>query len=83
MWKKERSKTLCEIGKELEKLYQNKFLNATCEILIEENNIGCTSNYLKVKIEKKLENNTCVKVRITGHDKEGLIGEVLENINSF
>ena len=50
----------------------NKFLNKQVEVLIEEDkdgySYGHTSNYLHVKINKKLKHNTFVTVTITKVD---------------
>lgn len=66
--KKERSSILTNLSQELETNYYNKFLNQEVEVLIEEIkdncSIGHTSNYLKIKIQNKLEKNTFYKIKI-------------------
>ena len=67
--KKSRARRLLEVSKELELNYFNKYLNKEVEVLIEETkdgySLGHTDNYLYVKINKELEHNTFVKVKIT------------------
>lgn len=70
--KKRRARELLLVSKELEIAYANKFLNKQIEVLIEEDkdgySYGHTSNYLHVKINKKLKHNTFVTVTITKVD---------------
>lgn len=70
--KKRRARELLLVSKELEITYANKFLNKQEEVLIEEDkdgySYGHTSNYLHVKINKKLKHNTFVTVTITKVD---------------
>lgn len=70
--KKRRARELLLVSKELEITYANKFLNKQVEVLIEEDkdgySYGHTSNYLHVKINKKLKHNTFVTVTITKVD---------------
>lgn len=67
--KKTRARRLLEVSKELELNYFNKYLNKSVEVLIEETkdgiSFGHTGNYLYVKINKELEHNTFVTVKIT------------------
>lgn len=66
--KKERARELIEVSKELEIEYMKKYLGKEVEVLIEESNeisTGHTSNYLHVKINKRLNHNEIVKVTIT------------------
>ena len=67
--KKDRSRRLLEVSKELEQNYFNKYIGKEVEVLIEEvkdgYSYGHTGNYLYVKINKQLEHNTFVKVTIT------------------
>ena len=79
--KHERSKRLIELSNELENIYAQKFLNKSLDVLIEKSgdySIGTTSNYLKVKINKKIVNNTIVKVLIKRIENKILIGEVID-----
>ena len=77
--KKIRSKRLIEVSNELEKNYYQKFINQTLDVLIlnsKEQSVGITDNYLKVKLNEKLEANQIIKVLITGFDNGFLIGKV-------
>lgn len=79
--KKERAKTLLLLSRELELDYMNKFLNREVEVLVEINKdgkaIGHTTNYLQVKINKEIEHNTFVKVKIIKIDYPYCIGEII------
>lgn len=66
--KKERARELIEVSHELEKEYMKKYIGKEVEVLIEESgdiSSGHTSNYLNVKINKRLNHNEIVKVKIT------------------
>ncbi len=77
--KKDRSRRLIEVSKELETNYMNKFQGKQVEVLIEEYkdgfSYGHTSNYLHVKINKKLPHNELVKVTIKDIEYPYCIGE--------
>ena len=77
---KDRARRLIEVSKELEVNYFNKFIGKEAEVLIEtvEDNtsFGHTGNYLYVKINKKLEHNTLVKVKLVEVDYPYVIGEI-------
>lgn len=76
--KKERSRKLIEVSKELEINYMKKFLNKEVEVLIEEfkdgYSYGHTGNYLYVKINKELPHNEIVKVTIKDIEYPYVIG---------
>ena len=67
--KKDRVNKILELSDELENKYYNKFLNKNLDVLIEETKedyvVGHTDNYIKVKINKKLENNKFYNIKIT------------------
>ncbi len=66
--KKQRARELIEVSRELEKEYMQKYIGKEVEVLIEESgdiSSGHTSNYLNVRINKKLNHNEIVKVKIT------------------
>lgn len=71
--KKERAHRLLELSNSLEEKYNQKFLNQSVEVLIEENidntSIGHTSNYLKVIINKKIQKNTIINAQIIKTEK--------------
>ena len=77
--KKDRTKRLLELSKELELNYMNKYLNKEVEVLIEEYkegySYGHTGNYLYVKINKELPHNEIVKVKIKDIKYPYCIGE--------
>ena len=64
--KKERSRRLIEVSKELEIDYMKKFIDKEVEVLIEETkdgySLGHTGEFLYVKINKELPHNELVKV---------------------
>ena len=66
--KRDRSRRLIEVSNQLEKEYNELFLNKEVEVLIEEvvdnKSIGHTSNYLKVEVDEVLTKNTLVNVKI-------------------
>ncbi|MBR3146255.1 MAG: tRNA (N(6)-L-threonylcarbamoyladenosine(37)-C(2))-methylthiotransferase MtaB [Bacilli bacterium] len=76
--KKERSRKLIEVSKELEINYMKKFINKEVEVLIEEfkdgYSYGHTGNYLYVKIKGELPHNELVKVTIKDIDYPYCIG---------
>jgi len=77
--KKSRSKRLCLLSKELEKNYYSLFLGKEVEVLMEENNIGCTSNYLKVFVNDNFLPNELIKVKIESFENGVLKGKELTN----
>ena len=66
--KKERAKTLLLLSRQLEIDYMKKFVGREVEVLVEVvkdgYSIGHTTNYLQVKINKELEHNTFMNVKI-------------------
>ncbi len=64
--KKRRSRMLNELSKELESDFYKKQINKEVEVLIEEvkenKSTGCTTNYIRVEIPKKLAKNEIYKV---------------------
>ncbi len=83
--KKRRSRVLNEISKHLEEEYYKKHINKELEVLIEETkeneSIGFTSNYLKVKIPAKVKKNEIYKVTIKEYKENILLGDEKERIN--
>ena len=75
--KKERARRLIEIDNDLQLEYNKKYIGKVVSVLIEEiidgKSIGHTQNFLKVEINKELENNTIVDVII----KEAYIDKVI------
>lgn len=79
--KKERAKTLLKLSRELELDYMNSFLDKEVEVLIEVSkdgySVGHTTNYLQIKINKILEHNTFVNVKITSIEYPYCIGKII------
>ena len=77
--KKERSRRLIEVSKELEINYMKKFIGKEVEVLVEEYkdgfSYGHTGNYLYVKINRELPHNEIVKVRVNSIEYPYVIGE--------
>lgn len=67
--KKERSKRLIAISNELEREYAYKFIGKTLDVLVENHDenyaYGHTSNYLKIRLDKKNKQNEIVSVTLT------------------
>ena len=80
--KKERVKKLVNLSHELEQEYMKLYINKVVEVLVETNDndssIGHTDNFLKVRINKKIDNNTLVKVKINNLNNLILEGIVYE-----
>ena len=76
--KKERSRRLIEVSKELEIDYMKKFIGKEVEVLIEEfkdgYSYGHTGNYLYVKIKGELPHNEMVNVTIKNVEYPYVIG---------
>ena len=80
--KKIHTNKLLELSLVYEIEYMNKFINREVEVLIETSkdgySYGHTTNYLHVKINKELEHNTFVYVKITKVEYPYLIGEIIK-----
>lgn len=74
--KHRRSKVLCELSDKLEKNYAKKFIGQKMEVLTEQDNIGCTSNYLKVHLNTTVEPNKLLEVEIFDLKENELIGKI-------
>jgi len=76
--KKERSRRLIEVSKELEIAYMNKFIGENVEVLVEEYkdgySYGHTGNYLYVKIKGELPHNEFITVKVEKVDYPYCIG---------
>ena len=75
--KHERSKRLTELSKELERDYAMKFLGKEVDVLIERNNEGFTSNYLRVRSDQDISNNTLVTLEIVDIQNDECVGKVV------
>lgn len=78
--KKKRSRILCDLSNELEEKYYKSFIGKTLEVLVEDKNMSCTSNYLKVLLAKEMIKNTEVMVKITDYQNGLLVGEEVSEI---
>lgn len=80
--KKERSKELINLSNILENKYYKRFNKKIGLILIEEVNeeysIGMSSNYIKIKINKKLEINKMYLIKITCINDLHVVGKIIE-----
>ena len=78
--KKERVQKCLMISSNLYKQFANSWFNKTVRVLIEKNTefdaFGHSSNYLPVKINKKVPHGEFVNVVLKGTEEEILIGEV-------
>lgn len=75
--KKDRTSKMLRMSDMLESKYYQTYIGKTVEVLVEDGNIGLTSNYIKIKLDKPCEINEFVNVEIT--DVQGLevFGKVL------
>lgn len=80
--KKERARKLIEVSKELEIEYMNKFIGKEVEVLTENNlngnTFGHTSNFLYVKINKIIDNDKFINVKLKKVEYPYIIGEINE-----
>ena len=78
--KHERVKRLMDLSKKLEIEYMKSFINKEVEVLVEQSkedrSFGHTSNYLEIKVNEKLEENTLVKVEVVDIDYPHTIAKV-------
>lgn len=80
--KKERARKLIEVSKELEIEYMNKFIGKTIEVLTESDKdgftLGHTSNFLLVRLNKKVEKDKFINVKLTEVKYPYIMGEINE-----
>ena len=78
--KKDRARRLIKIDEQLQKDYNDLFINKEVEVLIEEVNnnqsIGHTENFLRVIIDQPLKTNTNYKVKIIESSVDYVKGKV-------
>lgn len=74
--KKERSKRLVNLSLKLEREYAKKFLNTKMEVLVENDNFGSSSNYLKIKLLGEALPNTLIMVFNISYVNGFLIGKI-------
>lgn len=79
--KKRRSRELNLLSKELEENFYRRHVGFTLEILVEKvmknYSVGSSTNYIKVRINKKLKRNELYNVKITDYKDNYLIGVVI------
>ena len=79
--KKERSRRLIEIDKDLQLAYNKRFVGRVVKVLIEEvfadYSIGHTENFLKVRVNKKLDNNKSYDVLVKTASVEEVVGDTI------
>lgn len=77
--KKNRTRQLLELSKQLEEDYMNKFIDKSVEVLIERSkdgySYGHTTNYLNIKVKGQYESGDFIMVKIKTIDYPYLIGE--------
>lgn len=80
--KKERVKKLIDLSNKLERNYLENYLNKDVEVLFETCNNGISSghtdNYLMVKVDKIIKENTIIKIKIKRIIENYLEGEIYE-----
>lgn len=80
--KKERSRTLNQVSHELESHFYKQHIGQILDVLIEEvheeESTGCTTNYLKVKVQEKLKRNEIYKVKLVEYQNGLLIGDCVK-----
>ena len=76
--KTNRTKRMLELSDELESVYYKKFIGKTIPVLVEANNQGMSSNYIKVHLDTLCDHNTFVNVLITDVDGTNVKGHVIK-----
>ena len=76
--KKDRVSKMLRMSDMLESKYYQSYIGKTLEVLVENDNSGFTSNYIKVKLDKDCEENTFVNVKITEVNGIEVYGQVLD-----
>ncbi len=75
--KTDRTDKMLRLSDQLESNYYKKYLGKTVNVLVEKNNSGFTSNYIKVHFDKDIEEGKLVDVKITKVDGINVYGEVI------
>ena len=71
---RERARRLRAVAAETAALFRQRFLGTRQEVLIEEEGVGSTSQFIKVKLEGGLPVGRLAPVRISGVTPDGLTG---------
>ena len=75
--KTDRTDKMLRLSDQLESNYYKKYLGKTVSVLVEKNNSGFTSNYIKVHFDKDIDEGKVVDVKITKVDGINVYGEVI------
>ena len=76
--KKDRVDKMLRLSDMLESKYYQSYIGKTLEVLVENDNSGFTSNYIKIKLDKPCEENTFVNVKITEVNGIEVYGQVID-----
>ena len=72
--KKERVHKVLKLSEELENSYYKKFIDKDLDVLVEDGNIGLTSNYIKVNLNNDIPSNSFVTCKIVAVDNLQVTG---------
>ena len=75
--KTDRTDKMLRLSDQLESNYYKKYLGKTVSVLVEKNNSGFTSNYIKVHFDKDIDEGKVIDVKITKVDGINVYGEVI------
>ena len=75
--KTDRVDKMLRLSDMLENKYYNKYLGKTVTVLVEKNNTGFTSNYIKVHIDSDVPEGALADVKITKVDGINVFGELI------
>jgi len=76
MDKKNRNQALISLSNQLEEDYYKQFLGQEVDVLVEDDNTGFTSNYLKVKILSDQKKQEIVRVKLLSYQDKLFLAEV-------
>lgn len=76
MDKKNRNQALISLSNQLEEDYYKQFLEQEVDVLVEDDNTGFTSNYLKVKILSDQKKQEIVRVKLLSYQDKLFLAEV-------
>lgn len=76
--RKERAKTLIDIGYTNKANFFAKYVGKTMQMLVESNNVGYTQNYCPVQlISEKTYSREIINIKITGYNKQHLLAKLV------
>ena len=75
--KTDRVDKMLRLSDMLENKYYNEYIGKNVNVLVEKNNTGFTSNYIKVHIDKDVEEGSLCDVKITKVDGIKVFGELI------